>query len=97
MPFSPGDLPDPGMKPVPLRLQHWQAGSLPLAPPGKPASPPPHAALILNQTDERAGSSDLEALNYNEQEVSGTPRGDSEGTPAHPRLQSKGSPRVRHN
>ena len=33
---SPGDLPDPGIKPVSLCLLHWQAGSLPLAPPGKP-------------------------------------------------------------
>ena len=30
----PGDLPDPGIKPA--SLGHWQAGSLPLAPPGKP-------------------------------------------------------------
>ena len=31
---SSGDLPDPGMEPASLRcLLHWQAGSLPLAPP----------------------------------------------------------------
>ena len=30
----PGDLPDPGTEPP--SLLHWQAGSLPLAPPGKP-------------------------------------------------------------
>ena len=36
LPFpSPGDLPDPGIKPL-LCLLHWQAGSLPLVPPGKP-------------------------------------------------------------
>ena len=28
----PGDLPNPGIK---SHLLHWQAGSLPLAPPGK--------------------------------------------------------------
>ena len=28
------DLPDPGIKPASLCLLHWQAGSLPLAPPG---------------------------------------------------------------
>ena len=35
---SPGDLPDPQNKPASLilRLLHWQVGSLPLAPPGKP-------------------------------------------------------------
>ena len=34
-PFPPpGDLPDPGIKL--LSLLHWQADSLPLAPPGKP-------------------------------------------------------------
>ena len=33
----PGDLPNPGMEPVSLTINlHWQAGSLPLAPPGKP-------------------------------------------------------------
>ena len=32
---SPGDLPNPGIEPVSLML-HWQTGSLPLAPPGKP-------------------------------------------------------------
>ena len=32
----PGDLPDPEMKPM-FCLLHWQAGSLPLAPPGKPS------------------------------------------------------------
>ena len=31
----PGDLPEPGIKPASLCLRHRQAGSLPLAPPGK--------------------------------------------------------------
>ena len=36
----PGDLPSPGIKPSGfLRLLHWQVGSLPLAPPGKPYIP----------------------------------------------------------
>ena len=35
--LPPGDLPDPGIKPtISLSLLHWQAGSLPLALPGKP-------------------------------------------------------------
>ena len=34
----PGDLPDPGSNPLLLHLLHWQAGSLPLAPPWKWAS-----------------------------------------------------------
>ena len=35
--FPPlGDLPDPGTESGLLRLLHWQAGSLPLGPPGKP-------------------------------------------------------------
>ena len=33
----PGDLPDPGVEPTSLSLLHWQADSLPLAPPGKTA------------------------------------------------------------
>ena len=32
----PGDLPDPGIEPASLTFPAWQAGSLPLAPPGKP-------------------------------------------------------------
>ena len=34
---SSGDLPDPGTEPASINVcLHWQAGSLPLAPPGKP-------------------------------------------------------------
>ena len=33
---SSGDLPDPGTEPTSLCLLHWQEGSLPLVPPGKP-------------------------------------------------------------
>ena len=33
---NPGDLPDRGIQPASLCLLHWQADSLPLAPPGKP-------------------------------------------------------------
>ena len=36
--LPPGDLPNPGNEPHLLCLLHWQAGSLPLAPPGKPSS-----------------------------------------------------------
>ena len=37
LPFPlPGDLPNPGLNPGLLYLPHWQAGSLPLVPPGKP-------------------------------------------------------------
>ena len=32
----PGDLPDQGLNPCLLGLRHWQAGSLPLVPPGEP-------------------------------------------------------------
>ena len=32
----PGDLPNPGMERLSLSLLYWQAGSLPLGPPGKP-------------------------------------------------------------
>ena len=32
----PGDLPNPRIEPVSLCLLHWQVGSLPLVPPGKP-------------------------------------------------------------
>ena len=37
LPFpSPGDLPNPGLNPHLSRLLHWQVGSLPLVPSGKP-------------------------------------------------------------
>ena len=35
----PGDLPDPGIKPMPLTSPTWQARSLPLGPPVKPLLP----------------------------------------------------------
>ena len=39
LPFhAPRDLPDPGIKPCPLCLPHWQVGSLPPGPSGKPAT-----------------------------------------------------------
>ena len=31
-----GDLPDPETEPASLHTLHWQTGSLPLVPPGKP-------------------------------------------------------------
>ena len=37
---SPGDLPHPGVEPPSLMSLHWQAGSLPLVPPGKPIYSP---------------------------------------------------------
>ena len=38
----PGDLPNPGIEPTSLpHLRHWEVGSLPLAPPGKPILTPP--------------------------------------------------------
>ena len=40
----PRDLPDPGIEPTSLCLLHWQAGSWPLEPPGKPA----HRCLSAN-------------------------------------------------
>ena len=37
LPFPPpGDLPNPGMERSSFCLLHWQAGSLPLVPPGNP-------------------------------------------------------------
>ena len=37
LPFpTPGDLPNPGIETASVGLLHWQADSLPLAPPGKP-------------------------------------------------------------
>lgn len=38
-PSTPGDLPDPGMKPMSLASSlRWQVDSLPLWPPGKPSA-----------------------------------------------------------
>ena len=59
MPFS-RDLPHPGIQPMSLSLLHWQAGSLPLVPPGKPflglareASPTP--VLLPRKSHGRRG------------------------------------------
>ena len=53
VPFpSPGDLPNPGIEPASLRLLHWEAGSLPLAPPGKPVN-------TLDSKQSRLGGSAL--------------------------------------
>ena len=35
---SPGDLPNTGIESIFFCLLHWQVGSLPLAPPGKPSN-----------------------------------------------------------
>ena len=45
----PGDLPDPGIKPVSLMSPHWQAGSLPLVPPGKPSAWCVMGPFLLNE------------------------------------------------
>ena len=43
LPFpSPGGLPNPGIGPHLLSLLHWQVGSLPPEPPGKPCGPLEH-------------------------------------------------------
>ena len=46
----PGNFPNPRSNPGLLNLQHWQAGSLPLAPPGKPSTilPPWQIDRTLN-------------------------------------------------
>ena len=44
----PGDLPDPGIEPHLLHHVHWQAGSLPLVPPGKPSLKDDH--LLIRKT-----------------------------------------------
>ena len=43
----PGDLPNPEIKPAPLSLLHWQVGSLPLVPHGKPKD---HMWFIIYHT-----------------------------------------------
>ena len=45
----PGDLPSPGTEPVSLTHLHWQAGSLPLLPPGKPKMN--HKTCIFKDSD----------------------------------------------
>ena len=48
-PFPPpGNLPDPGNEPKSHYVSHWQLGSLPLAPPGKP----PY--FVINVTVDRS-------------------------------------------
>ena len=48
LPFPPpGDLPNPEIEPGFLHLLHWQAGSLSLAPPGKPMESLVHHLLLF--------------------------------------------------
>ena len=48
LPFpAPGDLPDPGIKPVSLDPLHWQADSWPLSHLGSPIWPVPHNARVV--------------------------------------------------
>ena len=47
---SPGDLPDPGSSPLLFHLLHWQVGSLPLAPPGKPPASLCHLPFVRTVT-----------------------------------------------
>ena len=49
----PGDLPDPGTKPHLLHLLLWQAGSLPLAPPGKPMMSVREYDMVVDEMAER--------------------------------------------
>ena len=46
----PGGLPSPGAEPVSLCLLHWQAGSLPLAPPGRPRTTGGKARRVTSHT-----------------------------------------------
>ena len=43
----PGDTPDLGIEPSPRCLLHWQVGSSPLVPPGRPCT---HPNLVSNST-----------------------------------------------
>ena len=44
----PEDLPSPGIEPTSLKSLHWQVGSLPLVPPGKPSFIPWKPANIID-------------------------------------------------
>ena len=56
---SPGALPDPGIEPASLWLLHWQVGSLPLVPPGKPRD---YEQNILEKWSDPVGSAVLHTL-----------------------------------
>ena len=45
----PGELPNPGDEPASLCLLHWQAGSLPLAPPGRPSEKPRAMKILVHK------------------------------------------------
>ena len=48
-----GNLPDPRVEPPLLPLLHWQAASLPLAPPGNSELELYHGAFLLKKKQER--------------------------------------------
>ena len=44
------DLPNPGIGPISLCLLHWQAGSLPLVPPGKPLTQVSESCSVMSES-----------------------------------------------
>ena len=56
----PGDLPDSGLEPASLMSLHWQVGSLPLAPPGKPI----YSTVIIQKKLNHAFSAMLKRRQY---------------------------------
>ena len=53
LPFPPpGNLPDPGIKPLSLTLLDWQGGSLPLVPPGKSSNVKSKPKKALQEAQE---------------------------------------------
>ena len=57
----PGNLPDPGIEPMSLVFLHWQAGSLPLATPGKPIHAGCHGSKKLPMAWRQRGPDAPEA------------------------------------
>ena len=71
----PGDLPNPGIKPMSLTSPHWQAASLPPAPPRKPNAM--HTVLIysLETSQVRVSQGLYIMLRQAEMTRQGEPRG----------------------
>ena len=60
LPFPPpGNLPHSGTELASLSLLHWQAGSLPLAPPGKPLTIVTMADIPWSPENEKKGNSPI--------------------------------------
>ena len=80
----PGNLPDPGIKPVSLRSSaNWRVDSLPLAPPGKPLVQNRHLIFIETWKEKKPVNGHVDAPQLYPFETVNCFQSESQGPPAY--------------